>query len=1719
MFLLLEMQKLTISLMLFLLKVIYLYIVLDLKVIKTEKSTVGQYAPITLSFVPGMAYPDRFLIYIQSITTEYFDNCINDVSITIFDKNEMSEINAAISHCFQSGNSITMSVASSMKNGKDYIVSIEIEQVLYGLSLAPNPIEIKVTYRDATAVCYALKEIDLETFTNTKDFKADYPANFAKALILTPQQVEVCQTYNFIWKLTPALLVARGSLIAIEFNESISINNNSKANFTADLKCDGGRCTGELSIMLVLANDYYLMIEGIKMPNTKSHLYSTITTYAGVNDNEEAMVHKTSTDVISFVTRIVERQKTVTAKEPNLLTIGDLNTYEISVKGLCGVLENVNVIIKPPDIFNTDSIVKKVDSLTEGEAITLSLKLINPNSKRTEEELESEYFNIKVIKDNTELYIIKDTLAAGIAFSPGYFEEFSLTGPTGKAGDTCNYVFSIKIGHTIPGNGKLKLILDPAVNVGDESEISINFKDSSESLGIATYESNLVLITFYTTIKKQSNLIITLKHIKNPYIVKDYTDFDITSMDSENREINLKHPEQIIKLSITQPGDAIVNCTIDNENKKINLANDKYICTFKSYAIPIPYPNNTAINMLKLEIPKDVSNCIPKDDNYASIEENSFIFNIIPNILEQTVEMTCDNPPTTKPTEDFILTLLDNEKREIIRGKAKVATNTGTKISSTSCQFECEGLWPRTATSCTFSFERTNTHSINRIEITSKAFTENSLCIISDGKCKVESGLLTITYTNNVVTTKFEITKMEVTNPDASRAKEEENKFYIKTYSEDGYIVDESYEILNNAYTTCVLPIECDYPCKECQEIRICTTCTDYSDHNGKYYWYEGLNICEQLKDDEDCKYINYYKKGNTCLKCSDECKTCSIRADNCTSCENKYFHGNKCVDECKGNTYHVDTPIKKCELCKENCSKCNNKEECTECIDRYSLDDFSCVENCPEGKYEEDKKCLKCKTECKTCINGSTCKSCNDGGYLFGDQCISASKCTEDKTSIADSQTNICSPCSSSCLTCQDTIDTCTSCSAPSVLYYGSCEDRCPNTYYALNFECKKCVEPCANCNTVEECTSCIEGKFFMPEVFRCRDRCPDHYYDIRNVCHKCADTCLTCERQSFHCTSCEGILNLHNNRCIENCMPGTFAESNECKQCSDSCLTCKMTSTHCITCRPDKPYLYRNTCVEECLRGTTSVSGVCETCDRGCVTCSGSVSYCTTCHGTDLSYGGKCYTQCPLNTTQSLSERTCVLCEAGCEECSWGKDSKNHPDICIKCIKGYKYLNYRCYSVCPSNYILSTDELTCIPSNDSSASSNIEYLPFPHLIAVGMVAIIIIAGQAREGRALIDSNLIIILNYSAISTYIFQGIWSYAEEYIIMALIILITILLQLIINVIFLISYKRLIARDEGFKEWASRHRCAKRVILGLSTVFTIQTYRLLYSRFMGFGLFFAKFDNFDNILKPLNCFSWVQILLVQGVIAGLDVVQLIRLSWGNNLYIFVIESLVLSLILLILIIYSMGTKDLKEEQYTKINSSIADGRFVDEEKVKKEIYNLILKQLKLPNLAGEFNAKKKLKRRCSLSPKSSNREEDPKKTGSYPCSPRSVKKGMSWEKEVIDLPPEKLPDNVYSEAITFNKTAAKPLMDYGIQTPPFQKLEEFKKHLQKSKRKPKRMFENTVPLEMIPETPYDNEDNTHEKKEKDLQKTSSIDTSTLERKNCFNYLRFEETNKGK
>ncbi len=139
----------------------------------------------------------------------------------------------------------------------------------------------------------------------------------------------------------------------------------------------------------------------------------------------------------------------------------------------------------------------------------------------------------------------------------------------------------------------------------------------------------------------------------------------------------------------------------------------------------------------------------------------------------------------------------------------------------------------------------------------------------------------------------------------------------------------------------------------------------------------------------------------------------------------------------------------------------------------------------------------------------------------------------------------------------------------------------------------------------------------------------------------------------------------------------------------------------------------------------------------------------------------------------------------------------------------------------------------------------------------------------------------------------------------------------------NIVFAILFCCITKKDAASQNWREFYKKTKCFIQFFGIVFSFKFKRLFYSRFFGLDNFSANFSNLRRFLNFFAIITIFNILFCLLPIIIVDIYGLITLSWGTQLYITLIETLVLSLIMFFFSLLELCCSRRLLKDYNKID----------------------------------------------------------------------------------------------------------------------------------------------------------------------------------------------------
>jgi len=316
----------------------------------------------------------------------------------------------------------------------------------------------------------------------------------------------------------------------------------------------------------------------------------------------------------------------------------------------------------------------------------------------------------------------------------------------------------------------------------------------------------------------------------------------------------------------------------------------------------------------------------------------------------------------------------------------------------------------------------------------------------------------------------------------------------------------------------------CRNNCNTCLSEKTCTECK------------AGTFLTPSATCETECPK-GYHKQqfpngiGGTCALCPDDCLSCDSEAG-CTACKNStYLHDRTCKPRCPDGSYHEgDEDVgRECKACKSDCSQCEAYDRCTECkTSKYLTASWSCEGSCADGYYMNGteavgRTCELCAQNCSKCNSSTVCQECKNSKVLTP-QAWCGEKCQAGYyESGTDAIGRRCERCAAECSTCTSAT-ACTECRNSTYLTnLQQCKATCPDGYYHEGYAeigrtCPPCKGNCSKCLSSTWCTECKDSTYLSNQ--KCQRECDDGYYKQGD-----ATVGRTCELCSKDCGSCEGF------------------------------------------------------------------------------------------------------------------------------------------------------------------------------------------------------------------------------------------------------------------------------------------------------------------------------------------------------------------------------------------------------------------------------------------------------------------------------------------------------------------------------------------------------------------------------------------------------------------
>lgn len=383
--------------------------------------------------------------------------------------------------------------------------------------------------------------------------------------------------------------------------------------------------------------------------------------------------------------------------------------------------------------------------------------------------------------------------------------------------------------------------------------------------------------------------------------------------------------------------------------------------------------------------------------------------------------------------------------------------------------------------------------------------------------------------------------------------------------------------------------------------------------------------------------------------------------------------------------------------------------------------------------------------------------------------------------------------------------------------------------------------------------------------------------------------------------------------------CNPGYLRTSNSnglCIACSSQCATCTNQPSYCTTCKSSAPYLYISTCLDICPVGVTvTVGDTCVDCSATCNTCAYTPTSCLTCHSGSYLYSGTCTKTCPTG----FEPRGAV-----CQPCA---DLSNCPyDPAHNVTEPPVNSTHQSWALVKVNATHSPYESLGFPYSATSMGTGCMLALMKMLVPASNFyhsASAVWGVSAFGSWVLIGSEVltddgnstsaVVNQTYGTNTTARFLAEAQVPKPDLMPNLILLLIITglgVHVILNIVFSGLYFGIICRqDQTFKYWRMVHRPASVIIPAISLLFSFHFIRLFISGICKLKGCQAKFDRISVLFKPLSRLTYISIFCTHLPLIAGQILMLYYYEPGVLLWIFGLDSLIVTVLFTILLICNL------------------------------------------------------------------------------------------------------------------------------------------------------------------------------------------------------------------
>lgn len=127
--------------------------------------------------------------------------------------------------------------------------------------------------------------------------------------------------------------------------------------------------------------------------------------------------------------------------------------------------------------------------------------------------------------------------------------------------------------------------------------------------------------------------------------------------------------------------------------------------------------------------------------------------------------------------------------------------------------------------------------------------------------------------------------------------------------------------------------------------------------------------------------------------------------------------------------------------------------------------------------------------------------------------------------------------------------------------------------------------------------------------------------------------------------------------------------------------------------------------------------------------------------------------------------------------------------------------------------------------------------------------------------------------------------------------------------VLNLVFATSFHKQIikeGKDKEFERWRKNRWCSSRFFFVLAACVSLTLYRLIFCRLFRIQIMSVKVSKTQRFYRPILIFTCIKLVIFNLPLVAVDIYGISYLSWGNQCFMTMLESMTLSFMSMVLLL---------------------------------------------------------------------------------------------------------------------------------------------------------------------------------------------------------------------